>query len=64
MPLPIEGINQYAMPNSNRADREFEAVPPTFPVEISMKRLRQKASLRGGRVLLNAAERSESEAPS
>ena len=40
-----EGINQYATPNRNREDREFNAVPPTFPVGISMQRLRQKASL-------------------
>ena len=45
----MAGINQYATPNGDRADREFKAVPPTFPVGISMKRLRQKASLRGGR---------------
>ena len=52
VPLHAEGINQYATPNINRADREFESVPPTFPVGLSMKRLRQKASLRGGRCQL------------
>ena len=52
VPLHAKGINQYATPNINRADREFESVPPTFPVGLSMKRLRQKASLRGGRCQL------------